>query len=175
MLSTIYLMAAVVGGTVLVCQFVLTLMGMGDDGVDMGDASFDGDVPGDAVHAGHDHATTLSEAAAGSAALAAGFSQPMSLIVATAVGLGAMYGMYGLMRLIAGLKSSGNERIRNALGRPATIYIPIPAARKGAGKVQLSTVTEDDEPLKTGQSVQIVGIVGSDVVKVRRAPQAVEA
>jgi hypothetical protein len=214
MLSTIYLIAAVVGGTVLVCQFVLTLMGMGDDGADMGDASFDGDVTGDAVHAGHDHATTLSEAAdgefqhpdsswlfgilsfrtlvaasaffgaAGSAALAAGFSQPMSLIVAAAVGLGAMYGMYGLMRLISGLKSSGNERIRNALGRPATVYIPIPAARKGAGKVQLSmqnriveyqAVTEDDEPLKTGQSVQVVGIVGSDVVKVRRAPQAVEA
>jgi hypothetical protein len=214
MLSTIYLIAAVVGGTVLVCQFVLTLMGLGDDGVDVGDAGFDGDVPGDAVHAGHDHTTTLSEAAdgefqhpdsswlfgilsfrtlvaasaffgaAGSAALAAGFSQPMSLIAATAVGLGAMYGMYGLMRLIAGLKSSGNERIRNALGRPATVYIPIPAARKGAGKVQLSmqnriveyqAVTEDDEPLKTGQSVQVVGIVGSDVVKVRRAPQPVEA
>jgi hypothetical protein len=213
MLSTIYLIAAVVGGTVLVCQFVLTLMGLGDDGADMGDASFDGDVPGDAAHAGHDHATTLSEAAdgefqhpdsswlfgilsfrtlvaasaffgaAGSAALAAGFSQPMSLVVATAVGLGAMYGMYGLMRLISSLKSSGNERIRNALGRPATVYIPIPAARKGAGKVQLSmqnriveyqAVTEDDEPLKTGQSVQVVGIVGSDVVKVRRAPQAVE-
>lgn len=215
MLSTIYLIAAVVGGTVLVCQFVLTLMGLGDDGVDMGDAAFDGDLPGDAVHGGAvDHHTTLSEAAdgefqhpdsswlfgvlsfrtlvaasaffgaAGSAALAAGFSQLTSLIVAALVGLGAMYGMYGLMRLIAGLKSSGNERIRNALGRPATVYIPIPASRKGAGKVQLSmqnriveyqAVTEDDEPLKTGQSVQVVGIVGSDVVKVRRAAQTVEA
>lgn len=214
MLSTIYLIAAVVGGTVLVCQFVLTLMGLGDDGLDTGDAAFDGDLAGDAVHGGAvDHHTTLSEAAdgefqhpdsswlfgvlsfrtlvaaaaffgaAGSAALAAGFSQLTSLIVATLVGLGAMYGMYGLMRLIAGLKSSGNERIRNALGRPATVYIPIPASRKGAGKVQLSmqnriveyqAVTEDDEPLKTGQSVQVVGIVGSDVVKVRRAAQAVE-
>jgi hypothetical protein len=214
MLSTIYLIAAVVGGTVLVCQFVLTLMGLGDDGVDMGDASFDGDLPEGAMHGGAvDHHTTLSEAAdgefqhpdsswlfgilsfrtlvaaaaffgaAGSAALGAGFSQPMSLIVAVAVGLGAMYGMYGLMRLISSLKSSGNERIRNALGRPATVYIPIPASRKGAGKVQLSmqnriveyqAVTEDDEPLKTGQSVQVVGIVGSDVVKVRRAAQAVE-
>jgi hypothetical protein len=40
--------------------------------------------------------------------------------------------------------------------------------------VEYQAVTEDDEPLKTGQSVQVVGIVGSDVVKVRRAAQAVE-
>jgi hypothetical protein len=218
MLSTIYLIAAVVGGTVLVCQFVLTFMGIGDDGVDAGadgdfasDASFDGD----SLHpdAGLDQHTTLAEAAdgefqhpdsswlfgvlsfrtlvaaaaffgaAGSAALGLGYSQLTSLVIATVVGLGAMYGMYGLMRTIAGLTSSGNERIRNALGRRATVYIPIPAARKGAGKVQLSmqnriveyqAVTEDDEPLKTGQSVQVVGIVGSDIVKVRRAAQTVE-
>ena len=93
-----------------------------------------------------------------------------------------MSGMYGLMRLISGLSSSGNERIRNALGREARVYIPIPAARKGAGKVQLSmqnriveyqAVTEDDEPLKTGQTVRVVGVVGNDVVKVRRVSQTV--
>jgi hypothetical protein len=63
------------------------------------------------------------------------------------------------------------------------VYIPIPASRKGAGKVQLSmqnriveyqAVTEEDEPLKTGQAVQVVGIVASDIVKVRRAAQTVE-
>jgi hypothetical protein len=222
MLSTIYLIAAVVGGTVLVCQFVLTFMGLGDDGADAGadgdfagDASFDGELVGDSVHAGgaYDHHTTLAHAAdgefqhpdsswlfgvlsfrtmvaaaaffgaAGSAARAAGYSQPTSLVIATLVGLGAMYGMYWLMRFISGLTSSGNERIRNALGQRATVYIPIPAARQGAGKVQLSmqnriveyqAVTEDEEPLKTGQAVQVVGIVASDMVKVRRAAQTVE-
>ena len=221
MLSTIYLIAAVVGGTVLVCQFVLTLMGMGDDGADAPDgdfatdASYDGELVGDSVDPGAalDQQTTWAEAAdsefqhtdsswlfgvlsfrtliaaaaffgaAGSAAKGVGYSDFTSLVIATVVGLAAMYGMYGLMRLIAGLTSSGNERIRNALGRRATVYIPIPAARKGAGKVQLSmqnriveyqAVTEEDEPLKTGQSVQVVGIVSSDIVKVRRAAQTVE-
>ncbi len=87
------------------------------------------------------------------------------------------------MRFIAGLSSSGNERIRNAVGREARVYIRIPAARKGAGKVQLSmqnriveyqAVTEDDEPLKTGETVRVVAVVGSDVVKVRRVRQTVE-
>ena len=222
MLSTIFLIAAVIGGTVLVCQFILTLLGMGDDGADAGvdgdfssDAQFDGDLAGDSMDAGaaYDQQTSLADAAdgeyqhadsswlfgvlsfrtlvaaaaffgvAGRAALSAGYGQPTSLVIATLVGLCAMYGMYWLMRMIAGLNSSGNERIRNAVGRQATVYIPIPAGRQGAGKVQLSmqnriveyqAVTEDEEPLKTGQSVQVVGIVGSDIVKVRRAAQPVE-
>jgi len=220
MLSTIFLIAAVIGGTVLVCQFVLTLLGMGDEGADAGadftsDAQFDGDLAGDSMDAAaaYDQQTSLADAAdseyqhadsswlfgvlsfrtlvaaaaffgvAGRAALSAGYGQSTSLVIAGLVGLCAMYGMYWLMRLIAGLTSSGNERIRNALGRQATVYIPIPAGRKGAGKVQLSmqnriveyqAVTEDEEPLKTGQSVQVVGIVGSDIVKVRRAAQPVE-
>jgi membrane-bound ClpP family serine protease len=99
------------------------------------------------------------------------------------VGLSAMYGMYWLLRLIGSLSSSGNERIANALGRPATVYVAIPAAGKGAGKVQLSmqnriveyqAVTDDSEPLKSGQSVEVVEIVGSDIVRVRRAAQPVE-
>ena len=45
-----------------------------------------------------------------------------------------MYGMYWLMRLIAGLDSSGNERIGNAVGRQATVYIPIPAAGRAPAK-----------------------------------------
>jgi hypothetical protein len=220
MLSTIYLIAAVVGGTVLVCQFVLTLMGLGDDGSDVsvGDASadghFDGDLAADSMDGGAlDHHTSLADAAdaeyqhpdsswlfgvlsfrtlvaagaffgvAGKAALGAGFSEPTSLLIAAVVGVCAMYGMYGMMRLIASLSSSGNERIRNAVGREARVYIRIPAARQGAGKVQLSmqnriveyqAVTEDDEPLKTGETVRVVGVVSSDVLKVRRVPQAVE-
>ena len=221
MLSTIFLIAAVVGGTVLVCQFALTLLGMGDDVSDAasdgdfaGDGHFDGDLAGDSVHAGgaHDQHTSLADAAdgefqhsdsswlfgvlsfrtlvaagaffgvAGRAALSSGFSQPTSLLIATVVGVCAMYGMYGLMRLIASFTSSGNERIRNAVGREARVYIRIPAARNGRGKVQLTmqnriveyqAVTEDDEPLKTGETVRVVGVVGSDVVKVRRVRQTV--
>ena len=59
MLGNIFLVAAVVGGTILVCQFGLTLFGLGHEGADLahhmggdfhGDAHLGGDYHGD--HAG---------------------------------------------------------------------------------------------------------------------------
>jgi membrane protein implicated in regulation of membrane protease activity len=226
MLDSLFLIAAVVGGTVMICQFALTLMGMGDDGADAvaddgvgdvdGGGDFDADVGevGDAEFGdGADHHTSMSTAAdaefhhdtswlfgvlsfrtliaaaaffgvTGKAALSSGMAQSTSLVLATLVGLSAMYSMYWLMRGISRLTSSGNERIRNAVGCPATVYIPIPAAQQGAGKVQLSmqnriveyqAITEDAEKLKTGENVIVVGVAGSDVVRVRRVGEPATA
>jgi membrane protein implicated in regulation of membrane protease activity len=238
-LSTIFLIAAVVGGTVMVCQFVLTLVGIGQDGADGvshpgafgdhgqfgGDVHAGGDFPGGgADHAGGfhgadagvpgDHHTTLSEVsdggihqpdsswlfsvisfrtlvaaaaffgATGKAAASAGLSGPASLTLALAAGLAAMYGMYWLMQMIYSLGSSGNERIGNALGRRATVYIPIPAEGRGAGKVQLTmqnrivefqAVTDEADRLKTGETVEVVAVAGSDLVRVRRVAEPVRA
>jgi len=214
MLDTIFLIAAIVGGTILVCQFLLALVGLGHDGFDVGHQGGFGDFHADAggadfhgdTHVGgaaHGHADdqhtsssrifgilsfrTLVAAiaffgVAGKAALSAGYAPITAFVLAILVGFAAMYGMYLLLRSISLLNSSGNEHIDNALGRPATVYIPIPAARKGAGKVQLSmqnriveyqAVTEDTEPLKTGQAVEVVAIVGSDILQVRRTPQPI--
>lgn len=209
MLDTIFLVAAVIGGTVLVCQFVMTILGLGGEDLDTG---FDGsDLPDDIVGG---HPTPMSTAAdaefahtdsswlfgvlsfrtliaaaaffgvAGKAALSAGFQQSTALIIAVLVGMSAMYGMYWLMKLIGSLTSSGNERIGNALGRTAKVYIPIPAARKGAGKVQLSmqnriveyrAVTDDDCRLNTGETVEVVDVAGVDLLRVRRVLAAVDA
>jgi membrane protein implicated in regulation of membrane protease activity len=222
-MDTIFLVAAIVGGTILVCQFALSLFGLGHDGADFahhmggefhGDVHVGGDFHGDAhlggPHADHAAGThtdsdqqqhtdsshlfamvsfrTLVAAAtffglSGKAALSAGYAPSTAFILATIVGLFAMYGMYRLMRLIAGLSSSGNERIGNAVGRQATVYIPIPATRKGAGKVQLSmqnriveyqAVTDDAELLKTGQTVEVVNVIGTDTVQVRRVAEPVQ-
>jgi membrane protein implicated in regulation of membrane protease activity len=211
MLDTIFLIAVVVGGTVLMCQFILTLVGIGDDGSaadhgmgDGADAGFDGgvdDLTGDhdtslANTAGSEFhhtdsswlfgvisfrtlvAATAFFGAAGKAALSADTSPGTSFVIATLVGLSAMFGMYWLMQLISRLNSSGNEKIVNSLGRRATVYVPIPASRSGLGKVQLSmqrriveyqAVTDETEPLKTGEAVEVTGVTGSDTVKVRRA------
>jgi membrane protein implicated in regulation of membrane protease activity len=217
MLDTIFLVAAVIGGTVLVCQFVLTIMGLGGHDANAGfDGSADGCV--DSVHVPDDisssHHTPIGTAAdaefahpdsswlfgvlsfrtlvaaaaffgvAGKAALSAGFQPSTAFVLAALVGITAMYGMYWLMKLIGGLNSSGNERIDNALGQTATVYIPIPAAGKGAGKVQLSmqnriveyrAVTDDDSKLNTGETVEVVDIAGSDVLCVRRVAEIVGA
>ena len=215
-LDTVFLIAAVVGGTVMVCQFALTLLGMGGDaghaGDLPGDVQFDGDLgPGDSAAAQHHTAwsaadgefhhadsswlfgvisfRTLVAAAAffgvaGKAALGADISAGKSLVIAVLAGLAAMYGMYWLMQGISRLQSSGNERIGNAVGRQATVYIPVPAEGKGAGKVQLSmqnrivefqAVTDEAERLRTGEAVVVIAVAGSDLLRVRRAPQTVEA
>ena len=67
----------------------------------------------------------------GRAALSAGYAPSMSFILAVIVGVAAMYGMYWLMRLVAGLNSSGNERIDNAVGRQATVYLRDPGDAVG--------------------------------------------
>jgi hypothetical protein len=210
MLSTIYLVAAVIGGTILVCQFVLALIGLGHDGVDLShDAAGDFHAGGhdgglfDSHHGGDSHAgadqhadsthlfavvsfRTVVAAAAffgvtGLATLEAGFPATTTLVMAAAAGTFAMYGMYRLLRLIAGLGSSGNERIGNAVGLTGTVYIPIPASGKAAGKVQLSmqnriveylAVTDESEALKTGETVRIVGIKNGDTVQVCRVAQS---
>jgi membrane protein implicated in regulation of membrane protease activity len=203
-MGTLFLIAAVVGGTILVCQFALTLLGLGHDGGGLGhhiggdfqaDAHVGGDFHGDHASGSHsdEHANsthvfsvitfrTLVAAIAffgvsGKAALSAGYAPSTSFILAVIVGVAAMYGMYWMMNVIAGLNSSGNERIGNAIGRQATVYLRIPATRSGAGKVQLSmqnriveyqAFTDDTETLQAGESVEVVDVAGGDTVYVRR-------
>lgn len=220
MLDVLFVLAAVVGGTVMVFQFALTVLGLSDhgDGVgDLGDIDagdgfdgdvgvLDGDVPGD-------HHTSVSTAAdaqlhpdsswlfgvvtfrtlvaalaffglAGMAALRMELSRPVALILALGGGFAAMYGMYWSMRAVAGLASSGNERIGNAVGRRGTVYIPIPASNAGAGKVQLSmqnriveflAVTDEADRLPTGSKVEVVAVAGSDTLQVRRTVEPANA
>lgn len=213
MLNTFFLVAAVIGGTAMVCQFAMALLGLGDhalggDGADLfdGDGSdFSGGHDGgdsfhDGDHAGHAdgdaHAgwlfqalslRTLTAAAAffgvaGATATSAGAPPTAAVVVALAAGVAALYGVYWLLRGLGQLTSSGNEQIDQALGQYATVYVPIPAARHGAGKVQMSVqnriveyqaVTDEAEPLRTGEPVEVVAVSGDDLVCVRRLAAAV--
>lgn len=217
MLDTLFLMAAVVGGTVMVCQFLMTMLGLGDDGADFGG---DGDLGGDVgVDVGDfdgggdmeidgDHHTPMHHAAdadvdhlgsswlfqvlsfrtivaaltffglGGALSSSMGHTPALSLLIAVAFGGAAMYGMYQLMQAIYNFQSSGNVDIRNAVGQPAKIYIPVPPTGEGKGKVQVSlqgrtmeyeAITDDDEKLGTGENVIVEAVVGSDIVKVMRA------
>src|SRR5260370_41696642 len=87
------------------------------------------------------------------------------------------------MRGIGSLNSAGNERIGNAVGRRATVYLRIPATRSGMGKVQLSmqnriveyqAFTDETEPLQSGESVEVVDVAGGDTVYVRRVARPVQ-
>lgn len=235
MLDAVFLIAAVVGGTIMVCQFLLTLLGMGGDefgdadaghfevghgdvghgGVGHGDVGH-GDVghadAGDGVYGDHHNqwgdvddpstshpnsswlfgvvsfrtlvAATAFFGIAGITANTANMPQAAALVIALAAGFAAMYGTYYMLRSITRLNSDGNERIVNAVGRHAKVYIPIPASRAGMGKVQFTmqnrtvefpAVTDDPAPLKTGDAVEVVAVNGTDTVEVTRIAAPVEA
>lgn len=70
MLDTLFLLTAVVGGTVMVIQFLMTMLGMGDDGADFADGDIGADVGFDAgdIDVGDmdidgDHHTPIHQAA----------------------------------------------------------------------------------------------------------------
>jgi hypothetical protein len=213
-METMFTFAAVLGGTVLVFQFVLSLLGLGDHDGDVGGLHH-GDVAGGGLHdgdfsGGHDsvvghhagadgsHATnwfyeiisirTLAAGAAffgitGNGALAWGFSRSGSFLLAATAGAGAMYGVYWLYKQVYHLQHSGTENIRNAIGVPAVVYVPIPAKRAGAGKVTFKlqnrlveylAVTDDDSRLTTGEKVVVTAILSTDTVRVSRTIQPAE-
>src|SRR4029453_2330585 len=196
-LDSFFLLCAVVGGTVLICQFVLTLVGLGGEhaGFDAGH-DFHGDVGHD-VHGGdaqgaesdsHDAAghhgsswvfavisfRTLVAAAtffglAGLAAKSAGQPVGVQVLLAGVAGLAAMYGVHWMVRTMSGLGEDATVRVKQALGLEGTVYIPIPAAKAQAGKIQLKlqnrlveyeAVTSGPQKLATGTKVRVVGITG---------------
>ena len=158
-MTTVFLFCALVGGTILVCQFVLTLIGLGDTGFDIADDVPDGadadmaDIetaenlnPGDTdLHGsswlfGIISFRTLVAAATffgltGMAASTGGLPLVGQMMVAISCGLAAMFGVHWLMRTFFQLGQSGTLRIGNTIGRTGTVHIPIPEG--GTGKVQM--------------------------------------
>jgi membrane protein implicated in regulation of membrane protease activity len=149
----------------------------------------------DPAHAaGHTHASALfvglltfrTVTAAllffGLAGLAAHAHQPdepaISLGIALAAGIGALLLVASMMKTLHRLKADGTARIDRAIGRPATVYLTVPARKQGAGKVTVKlqnrtmeyhAVTSQDE-LPTGASVVVVSVVGPGTLEVALAP-----
>jgi hypothetical protein len=207
-LDTVFNLTALIGGTVLIFQFALMLLGLGGDGdlaADGADLSGGVDAGGADIAAGdatwHEAADadlghpgahwfyevislrTLSAAVTffGLAGITArAYSQPatISFVIAAVAGVAATFAVYWLFKQVYKLQHTGTENIRNALGLSATVYVPVPAKRGGAGKVafrlqnrvaEYQAVTDEEERLKTGEKVIVVGILNSDTVRVSRA------
>lgn len=112
---------------------------------------------------------------AGLAAQTAGCTQCTTLLIAAAVGLGAMYAVYAMLRSMRLLQAEGTARIHRAVGRQATVYLRIPARQTGAGKIQINLQSRTVEYLATtlgdaipsGAAVVVTKVLGSDTVQVQ--------
>ena len=189
-LEDVYLVCAVVGGTILVVQTILIAVGAGH-----GDQDLTQDVPHDAGDGSpHPEGHEAGEASfvrwlslktivacltffglAGLAAEKAGAGPAGGLAVAVVAGTAAIVVVALLMASLSRLQSRGNIDLQNAVGRPAKVYLRIPAARQGHGKVTLEVqgrfleveaVTPGTE-IPTGTDVRVVSVVSPDTLEVR--------
>jgi hypothetical protein len=197
----VYLISAVAGGVVLVCQFVMALVGLGGDHDVGGGHDVGGHDAGD--HAGTDHHHGTSDHDAHSSwfvgmltfrtlvaaltffglagmAVKEDFDPLVTLVFAGAAGFAAMFLVAWMMRGLHRLKAEGNVRIERAVGARGTVYLSIPADRGGMGKVLLNLqnrIVEYDAisaqgELPTGAKVVVTGIVGPGTVEVAPAGDA---
>lgn len=162
-MEIIYILCAVTGATLLVCQFLLALLGFGGHH-DVGghDGGFDHDASHDV---GHDHDAVHDSSAmwfvgvltfrtivaaltffglaglAGTAALresTVAWKDGLALGIALAAGLAAMFGVAAIMRSLYNLRSDGTIRIERAVGKYGTVYLRVPGEKKGLGKVTVN-------------------------------------
>ena len=103
-------------------------------------------------------------------------STAVLVIVSVLIGVGLVALVMWLFKWLAGMQQSGNIDLqRLAAGCEGKVYLTIPAARSGSGKVQITisdavreydAVTESETPLKTGASIRVVDVIDPSTVLV---------
>lgn len=102
----------------------------------------------------------------------------LSLLVGFVLGAGAMFGVAKIIQASAKLAQNGNINAKNYLGELGTVYLVIPAAEKGRGKVNISlgeryvefdAITEDADDIPSGTSVRVVDVRSESLLVVERA------
>lgn len=178
-MNTFFLTCAVVGAVILVAQLALSAFGG-----DHGDASHDGanGHASDGLQLLSARALSAAVAFFGIGALginALGLPSVLAAVGGVILGGVAMVGVALTMRSLLRLESDGSINIYAAVGAAATVYLPIPGSKAGAGKVTLAlqgrtveyqAVTAEGHALPTGMAVVIVDVHSSDTVEVAPLP-----
>ena len=96
-------------------------------------------------------------------------------LLAIAVGLLFVLAFVFMFRQVMKLSHDGSFKMSETVGLKADVYLRIPAARSGRGKVQLSVkgsvheidaMTDNTEEIATGAQVKIVKVLGDDLLLV---------
>lgn len=101
----------------------------------------------------------------------------ITIPVSAVCGFATMLLLAFLIRAVMKLRSDGNIDTKNAIGTSGKVYLTIPPARSGEGKVQLllqgsfvelGAVTDDETAIPTGGEIVVVGVSGQTDLVVRR-------
>lgn len=105
----------------------------------------------------------------------AGLSNALTLLIASIAGLLMVGLMAGLFYLMTKTGADGTMKINDAIGQSGEVYLTILARRGGIGKIQvkvggsirtLDAMTDDEEPLPTGQLARVTQIVNDNILLV---------
>lgn len=111
----------------------------------------------------------------GIAMLSGGKSLVMTVVVSTLAGFAMMVIMATLVYYLGKLTEHNVLDLTNAKGKIGTVYLRIPAERKGMGKVQLNVqgfqtldaITDAKEEIKTGAVVEVLDSINNEVLLVK--------
>ncbi|MDR0324637.1 MAG: NfeD family protein [Oscillospiraceae bacterium] len=105
----------------------------------------------------------------GAVMISMGMHPAAAAAVSGLLGFASLYGMARMIKALMKLQESGNVNYRRALGKTARVYLTIPPAGQGQGKINLMlgdslgefwAVTESSEPIPTGTAVRVVDLAG---------------
>jgi hypothetical protein len=184
----IFLVCAAIGGTLLLCQFLLGLLGLGHHDVDHDhDLDHGHDVDHDHESSWYVGMLTFRSVVTavtffglgGLAAAEASLHPSVCFGLAVACGVGSLFVVAWLMKSLHRLKADGTVHIDRAVGKTGTVYLSIPGNQTGAGKVTVKVQNRTveylaitrQESLATGTPVQVVAVVSCDTVEVAPVPQ----
>ena len=177
---------------VLLVQIILSMIGLSDGGMGLPDGADDSalDMPDDiddlapgALDGFHIFTarTIISFFVAfgwmGVSLASTTLTPTVAMLISLAFGLLVMFLVALLMYGIYRLQSDGTEDNRNAIGSAGTVYLQVPAARTGHGKVNVmlqgtyverEAVTDEDAPLPYGTEVVVIGLSGESTLVVTR-------
>lgn len=103
-------------------------------------------------------------------------STALLILVSALIGVALVAAVMYLFKWLSSMQQSGNINVqKQAAGCEGKVYLTIPAARAGAGKVQITiagsvreydALTESEEALKTGTPIRVVDALDANTVLV---------
>jgi membrane protein implicated in regulation of membrane protease activity len=111
----------------------------------------------------------------GIAMLNAGKSLGITVFVSVLAGFLMMVIMAAMVYYLSKLTEQNVLTLSNAIGKTGTVYLRIPAERKGMGQVQinvqgfqtLNAVTDEKEEIKTGALIRVVDTINNEILLVK--------
>lgn len=189
-LEKVFICVAIPSTLLLLIQVILTLIGMGGEIDTDADTDFDGDIDGDDLDNASDFGGGFSLFSfrgvvaffavagwMGYTLLKSDVPAVISVIIAVLSGFIMMAVIAILFYYLGKLQTSGTIDVRNAIGKSGTVYLTVPAKREGFGKVNVifqgryneyEAVTDEEEPLKFGTEIVVIGISGLDTLVVKK-------